>query len=188
MAAGAHDSERSILWRVARGEPEAVREAVEAFGPLVWRIARARLDPPEAEELVQDVFADLWRSAARHDPRRGSEATFVSLAVRRRLAERARLADRARPAASAGAAPPEAADSTGAAALGREVGRAREALNRLAPDERRVLRLSLAAGLTPQAIAAAAGLPLGTVRSGARRGLQRIRELLRHETMQGEAT
>jgi len=64
------------------------------------------------------------------------------------------------------------------AELGDEVARARQALAQLRPEQRRVLELSLSEGRTHQEIASAIGIPLGTVKSHARRGLIRLRQML----------
>jgi RNA polymerase sigma-70 factor (ECF subfamily) len=69
-------------------------------------------------------------------------------------------------------------DAAAQAEIADDVGRAREALQQLRPEQREVLELSLAAGRTHQEISAAVGIPLGTVKSHARRGLLRLRELL----------
>ena len=81
----------SILARVASGDANAVRECIDEFGGLVWaiarRMARTRAD---AEDAVQEIFIDVWKSAGRFDPAQGSEKVFVSTIARRRLIDRLR--------------------------------------------------------------------------------------------------
>ncbi|MBU3729210.1 MAG: sigma-70 family RNA polymerase sigma factor [Phycisphaerales bacterium] len=65
------------------------------FSGLVWSIARKlSADPSDAEDAVQEVFIDLWRSAHRFDPAKGTETTFVATIARRRLIDRGRRRQR----------------------------------------------------------------------------------------------
>ena len=81
----------SILQRVAAGDTEAVAACIDRFGGLVWSLARRFLDrPTEAEDAVQEIFIELWKSASRFDPSIASETTFVAMIARRRLIDRQR--------------------------------------------------------------------------------------------------
>lgn len=170
-----------VLPAVARGDEAAMSECLGRFGPLVWSMARSMLAQREsAEDAVQDIFIDVWRSAERFDPALGSEATFVATIARRRLIDRRRAAAR-RPQAS-----PLAEDvvDEGVAArferveVGEEAARAAHALRSLRPTPRKVLGLHLFDGLTHSQIAQLTGLPLGTIKSHLRRGLERVRRKL----------
>jgi RNA polymerase sigma-70 factor (ECF subfamily) len=125
---------------------------------------------------------DLWKSAERFDPALASEQTFIVMIARRRLIDRNRR--RARRPEAIGVEAPEllpAADEQSLlerASAGETAARANTALSQLRPEQRRVLELFLLHGQTHQEIASGTGLPLGTVKSHARRGLQRVRELL----------
>jgi RNA polymerase sigma-70 factor (ECF subfamily) len=170
----------SLLRRIAQGDRTAVRECVELHGGLVLALARRLcLDPSDAEDAVQEIFIDLWASAARFDPALSSESTFVVMIARRRLIDRRRRILR-RP----GLAPlPEALASSEPSAFEAvdardEAEQATRALDQLRPDQRRVLVLSIFDGLTYDQIARKTSLPLGTVKTHARRGLIRLRELL----------
>src|SRR5689334_2870619 len=79
----------SLLARVAAGDAAAVRECIAQYGGLVWSIAR-RFELSDAEDAVQEIFLDLWKSAARFDPSIASEATFIAMIARRRLIDRRR--------------------------------------------------------------------------------------------------
>ena len=84
-AEGQHGAELGILSRVARREAEAMKECIDAFGGLVWGIARRFVQPDsETEDVVQEVFAELWQKADRFDSSRASEATFIGLIARGR--------------------------------------------------------------------------------------------------------
>ena len=79
----------SLLARVGAGDAGAVREVLSRYGGLVWSIAK-RFEPSEAEDAVQEIFLDLWKSAGRYDAALGSEATFIATIARRRLIDRRR--------------------------------------------------------------------------------------------------
>lgn len=166
-----------LLQRVARGEAEAVRDCIRRFGPLVWSLAR-RFAGPDAEDAVQEVFVDLWRSAERYDPNVASEVAFVSMITRRRLIDRRRRVGRRPRTQDLDEAPTaihggsERVEACGEAALAAKV------LLQLRPEQRDVLVLAACHGMSHQEIADSLGLPLGTVKAHARRGLMRVREML----------
>jgi len=170
----------SVLQRIASGDAAAVQECIDGYGPLVWSLTR-RLCPSvaEADDVVQEIFIDLWKSAGRFDAGTASEATFVAMIARRRLIDLRRRVQRR----GEGSELPEALESEGqsleeAAEIRDEAERAQRALDELRPEQRRVLKLAVYDGLSHQEIATATGMPLGTVKTHARRGLQRVRELL----------
>ena len=122
---------------------------------------------------------DLWKHAARFDPARGTEPTFVATLARRRLIDRARR-HRRRPAPSP--LPDTLADPQPPpdvlAERGDEARRAAEALRTLREPERVVLGLAIGRGLTYEEISKRTDMPLGTVKTHARRGLIALRARL----------
>lgn len=167
-----------VLPRIANGEDTAVAECIARYGGLVWSITRRFCrNQSDAEDAVQDVFLALWQSADRFVAGSGSEAAFVSVIARRRLIDRYRRL-KVRPAPesiqteihSSHPSPDQLAADNDEAALAVSV------LNDLPAEQVQVLRLSVYHGLTHSEIAAQTGLPLGTVKTHARRGLQRLRE------------
>jgi len=173
----------ALLIRAALGDDAAVRGCVARFGGLVWGLAR-RLSPSaaDAEDAVQEIFLDLWRHGARYDAARGSEEVFVAMLARRRLVDRRRKVLR-RPA-TAPLAEAAGASVQGDAERCAEAGLAVRAMAGLRVEQREVLRLAVTQGLTHEEIAGQTGLPLGTVKAHARRGLQRIRAALLGEVME----
>ena len=167
----------SLLGAVAAGDPLAVELLVDRYSPLVWSIVRRQVDHATAEDIVQDVFLQVWKGAERFDPSKGSEATFITTIARRRLIDRRRRRG-ARPAAEEllENIPEEPAEDL--LELQDEAESARRALASLRPVQRRVLEMNLIEGRSHSEIAAATDLPLGTVKSHARRGLERLRGLL----------
>jgi RNA polymerase sigma-70 factor (ECF subfamily) len=145
---------------------------------LVWSLARRLLaNAADAEDAVQDIFVDLWAHAGRFDDSLASEPTFVAMIARRRLIDRRRRAQRRPPPQPLPEQLSEAA-AADAVELADEAALARRAFAELRPEQQRVLRLAIDQGLTHEEIARATGLPLGTVKTHARRGLIRLRELL----------
>ncbi|QQS10388.1 MAG: sigma-70 family RNA polymerase sigma factor [Phycisphaerales bacterium] len=177
---------------MARGEEAGVREFNARYAGLVWSIVR-RLGVPsvEAEDAVQDIFVELWRSADRFDASIASEPAFVAMIARRRAIDRIRRVSRqADGVALSEAIEAEArvggwrgsaagrGESSSVSEFPATTERAVEALDRLSPDQQRVLRLSLFRGLSHELIARSLDMPLGTVKTHARRGLIRLRDLL----------
>ena len=170
-------SEESALQRVARGEADAVDELLARYRPLVWSIVRNRVPTDIAEDIVQEVFINLWKSAERFNPDVGTEATFVGMIARRRLVDRQRRESaRITPEALPEELPSEAADLEHID-IRDEAKWASQALADIRPEEQQVLRMSLS-GLSHSEIARQTRTPLGTVKSHARRGLERVRKLL----------
>lgn len=152
-----------------------MRECIAHYGGLVWSLAR-RMAPGDAEDAVQEIFVDLWQSAPRYDASLGSEPTFVGMIARRRLIDRARRRQR-RPDTE-----PLPDSSRGGVAprqeLGIEAQQAARAMALLRPEQQQVLVLTAYHGLSHEEVATKTGMPLGTVKAHARRGLMRVREAL----------
>lgn len=165
----------SLLARVANGDLLAVREVIERYGGLVWSAAR-RFDAQDAEDAVQEIFVDVWKHAGRYDPAIAAEATFISMIARRRLIDRRRRRDR-RPVADPAAEMTAQIDDAPDPARSAEAAQAVRALDQLRPEQREVITLSTG-GLSHAEIAEQTGLPLGTVKAHARRGLLAIRAAL----------
>jgi RNA polymerase sigma factor (sigma-70 family) len=168
-----------LLPRIAAGDERAVSECVTRYGPLVWSLARRwSVDTSDVEDAVQETFIDLWRTAARYDITRITEAGWVAMIARRRLIDRARRRERLPVLESI----PDDYDvaSESERDLDREwrAEQARQVLRELPPAQRKMLELSLLHGKTHDEIARETETPLGTVKSHIRRGLQRARELL----------
>ncbi len=178
-------TEPGVLERIARGDSDAVRDAIEQFGALVWSLAgRVCRDRAEAEDAVQDVFISLWRSAHRYDPAIGTETTFVAVIARRRLIDRLRSRTRRdEPAAlhdNIGETIPDSAEISDEARLAAAVFN-----EELSADQQRVLRLAIYESKTHEEIARILDMPLGTVKTHARRGMIRLRDALERRRAAG---
>ncbi len=126
---------------------------------------------------MQEIFLDLWKSAARFDPSIASETAFVATIARRRLIDRQRMRRR-RPATEQLPDVPSHVHPGASPSICAEASQAAKALDALRPEQRQVLVLSVSHGLSHGEIAAKTGMPLGTVKAHARRGLLSIRAAL----------
>lgn len=171
----------ALLPKVALGDADAMQACLTRYAGLVWGLAR-RLSSSEteAEDAVQEIFLDLWKSAHRFDAAHGTELGFVAVIARRRLIDR-RRAQRRLPATEqaehAEHLPPSSGGVRRVEAKA-EVALAARALDALSEEQREVLLLSAVQGLSHEEIAAVRGMALGTVKSHARRALQTLRSLL----------
>ncbi len=182
----------SVLERIGRGDALALRECIDEFGGLVWAIARRMTrSRADAEDAVQEIFMDVWRSAGRFDPKQGSEKVFISTIARRRLIDRirrARMSNLTDPETSLDDA--RWAEPGNGGEIRAEAERAAAVVARLRPEQRRVLKMGLLEGMTHSEIASALGMPLGTVKTLMRRGLIQVRQWMRIDLPPkiGEAT
>ena len=133
----------------------------------------------DAEDAVQEIFIDIWKNAERFDEAQSSETTFVAMIARRRLIDRLRYTNRR---ISTDSIEDMVTEPSGGAAesmhISLEAKEAARALETLRPEQRQVLQLSIIQGLSHQEISDATGMPLGTVKTHARRGLLQVREFL----------
>jgi RNA polymerase sigma-70 factor, ECF subfamily len=166
-----------LLGRVAAGDQMAVRECVARYGGLVWSLARRFEAHGDAEDAVQEIFLDLWKSAARFDRQIASEAAFVAMIARRRLIDRKRTRGRRPTIDPHSELPAVAAEGSGPETCA-EANQAARALDKLRPEQRQVLLMATCHGMSHGEIAAQTGMPLGTVKAHARRGLMSIRATL----------
>jgi RNA polymerase sigma-70 factor (ECF subfamily) len=132
-----------------------------------------------AEELVQDTFVRLWRTAARFDPARGSARTYLFVIAYGAVGDlRRRSASRpldVTPGDQVEARAPAAADGIDQILLGMAVG---DALDTLSPDHNAVLRMYFEEDLSQPQIADRLGIPLGTVKTRTHHALRALRREL----------
>lgn len=170
----------SVFQRVAANDPSAVRECIDRFGGLVWSLARRfSSSEAEAEDAVQEIFLSLWQSASRFDPASGSDSTFVAMIARRRLIDRVRARQREHRIERSAEAIPDRVRAGERLEIVDEARHVEAAVTGLSAQQQRVMRLSIQQGLSHEQISRATGLPLGTVKTQIRRGLIRVREMLR---------
>nr|MBV6629618.1 sigma-70 family RNA polymerase sigma factor [Oceanococcus sp. HetDA_MAG_MS8] len=175
-------SETPLLPQIAAGDRAAVDACLKRYGGLVWSLAR-RYCPSsaDAEDAVQDIFIELWKSAGSYDPDVRAETVFITMIARRRLIDRHRRESKhavlvewpeyesAEPADPSTSSPESHA----------ELETVRRLAAQLEPDQQKVLDLALTYGYSQSQIASKIDMPLGTVKSHMRRGLARLQTLLK---------
>jgi RNA polymerase sigma-70 factor (ECF subfamily) len=178
------DQPKPLLPEIAAGKPGAVEACVDRYGPGIWaQVRRSCRNHAEAEDVCQDIFVDIWRHAERYDASLASEWTFVMTITRRRLIDGFRRAGRrlkplgdgesAMAGVSCGKAGPDEV-----ALVSEDARLAVRGLNHLSEIQRHVLEESIFAGKKYPEIAQELELPLGTVKTHARRGLIKLRKHL----------
>ncbi|MSR33917.1 MAG: sigma-70 family RNA polymerase sigma factor [Phycisphaerales bacterium] len=169
----------SLLQRIGAGDTSAMVACMERFRGLIWSLVRRSCsNAADAEDVVQEIFTSLWRSAHRFDPTIASESTFVSVIARRRLIDRTRQRMR-RPAPGSIIQDVKFdRDELPRCQIKEASAIAQVAMEKLRPEQRQVLQLSIEFGCSHEQIATSTGLPLGTVKTHARRGLQKLRDAL----------
>jgi len=170
----------TILQRIASGDDSAVKDCLDTYGGLVWSLARKMLpDRNEAEDAVQEIFIEIWKNAERFDENQSSETTFVAMIARRRLIDRLRKVTRQPNVDSFEDIIYEPAKTESVdLQTSIEAKQAAEVINQLRPEQRQVLELSIVQGYSHSEISDALEMPLGTVKTHARRGLIQVREIL----------
>ncbi len=171
---------QTLLERIAGGDRTAVAACIDTYSGLVWSLARRFLaNDADAEEAVQEIFMEIWSTAGRFDAAVAGEATFISMIARRRLIDRRRKLDR-EPASEPIDEVQHALSEDGEKVLEASVETQRviDVIRTLKPEQQEVIRLSSWLGMSHGAIARETGIPLGTVKSYMKRGLNTIRETL----------
>jgi DNA-directed RNA polymerase specialized sigma24 family protein len=151
--------------RLAAGEEGAIEECYAVLGPMVLGYLRRFVPRDEAEDVLQRVFYEVWKNRDRYDPARSLEAWVLGIARKRAI-------DQLRRRHAAIVPIEELRDIAGDD--GRELG----AMERLPAEQREVLTLAYFGDLTQTEIADRLGVPLGTVKARAFRGLRRLADLL----------
>ena len=169
-----------LLQQVAQGTERAMETCVTKYGGLVWSIAqRYAKDRSSAEDIVQETFTDLWKSAGRYDPSVATETTFIGMLARRRAIDFARKESRQpllEPLPDAESLANVSEEPSGAVRCESEEVRA--ALRQLPEETQQIFSLHFDEGMTHPEIVEKTGLPLGTVKTRLRRGLIDVRNLL----------
>jgi RNA polymerase sigma-70 factor (ECF subfamily) len=174
-----------LLRAMARGDKSALAGLYDSLGKPLYSLAyRVLNDASEAQDVVQDVFLQMWNKAATYDTSRGSVFGWAATLTRNRAIDRVRMRKRRaellaesaqdlQPAAAAGDG-----DSAASLWIREKAGAVRSALTQLAPDQQKAIELAFFSGLTQQEIAAKLDEPLGTIKARIRRGLLKLRETL----------
>lgn len=177
--------EIELLRRVGQGDQRSFAEFYDRAVALLFGIALRLMNSREAaEDVVQEVFLQIWEKAPLFDPGRGKPMTWAVTLTRNKAIDRirsaqrrARLQDELKREATL-FEEGEERSSFDAVSLG-EVGKlARGALEKLPPEQREAIELAFLHSLSQSEIAERLGEPLGTIKARIRRGLAKMRDLL----------
>lgn len=172
----------ALLGRCARADEQAFAELYDATARrvhgLVLRVVR---DPSQAEEVTQEVYLQVWRTATRFDADKGSALSWLMTLAHRRAVDRVRAAEAAtrqdttyhqRTQVVPHDATAEAAETS------LEARRVRAALSELTTVQREALELAYFGGYTHTEVATMLDLPVGTAKTRIRDGLIRLRDAM----------
>ena len=173
-----------LIRKVAEGDQQALAALYDSTSRSVYGLLlRILADASAAEEVLLDVYSQVWRQAAAYTEGRGTPLAWLTTIARSRAIDRLRRGrlerQRTEPLDAAmhgGAVSARAEDDLMARELGAVV---RTALESLPPEQREVIELAYYGGLSHSEIAAQRGLPLGTVKTRTRIGMMRLREMLK---------
>lgn len=163
-----------LLGRIAQGDLDSFQAFYSRYAGRVLAYARrVSRNQGEVEDVVQEVFVAVWRRAASYRPDRGDPAGWLYTITRNKLVDHWRRLG----------SPGEPADLDGLCFDERAEGgdlrlTMRQALARVAPEQRRAIEMAYFGGLTYEEAAERLALPVGTLKSRIRSGLKRLRMLL----------
>lgn len=174
-----------LMRGIAERDPGALRAMYDKHAALVYTIALRMLRrPEEAEDLVSEVFWELWDKSSRYDQTRAAPTTYLVTLARSRAIDRTRR-KASRPQLTVEAVEDVAPLTDGSPADEAEMTeqrqRVREALASLEPNHREAVEAAYYEGLSHTEIAAKLGKPLGTVKTYIRQGLIRLRDAMRKD-------
>lgn len=179
-------SAADLIGRIARGDQEAFGRFYDAYAGLAFGVIRRVLrDAEAAEDVLQEVFWQVWREAATYDADRGSPEAWVVMRARTRAIDKLRSIRRREQTFVAPVDETRArGDDPGAdrpAQAAEDRGLVQGALSRLPGAQRQVIELAFFEGLTQSEIAARLGEPIGTVKTRMRLGLDRLRAIVKEK-------
>ena len=177
--------ELDLLARITNRERVAFEELYTRYSNILYATAMKFLkEDADAQDVVQDVFIQIWDKAKLYDPAKGKPLTWALTMTRNRSIDRIRAIQRRtrlrddfekETVADESAGIREALSGVDASERTQIL---RDAVGRLSPEQRKVIDLAFFGGLTQSEIADRLGEPLGTVKARARRGLMKLKEHL----------
>lgn len=184
--AAAEDEDRQLLAAIAAGDEEAFQRFYRRYSPVVFSLSRRIVDREhDAEDVVADVFWELWDKSARYCPSKSSPYTYLVMLTRCRALDRKRgISRREIPAIlewladDASATTPEAARPTELSMAAEHRQLIARAVDQLEPSLRQPIELAFFDGLTHKDAAEKLGIPLGTVKGRIRAAMERLRQAL----------
>jgi RNA polymerase sigma factor (sigma-70 family) len=175
----AHLSDEALIALLARGDEGALGELYDRFGAVAYGLAiRIVRDASLAEDVVQEAFLTVWRTASRFVAERAKARTWILTLVHRRAVDLVRREQSRRAEALKEVAETGGRTADEEAWLRLERARVQKALKLLPDQQREAIELAYYGGFTQSELADRLGEPLGTVKSRMFTGLSRLREIL----------
>jgi RNA polymerase sigma-70 factor (ECF subfamily) len=181
----ARAEEFDLLRRIAQRERSAFEDLYSRYVNILYASALKFVkEDADAQDVVQDVFIQIWDKAKLYDPAKGKPLTWALTLTRNRAIDRIRAIQRRtrlrdefeqETFVDESAGVREALSGVDASEKGQIL---RKAVSQLSPQQKKVIELAYFGGLTQTEIAEKLGEPLGTVKARARRGLLKLKELL----------
>ena len=176
-------SSADLIARIARGDQSAFSQFYDAHAGLAFGLIRRIVrDKEAAEEVLQEVFWQVWREAGTFDPARGGPEAWLVMRAKTRAIDKVRSIRRKEQTFVApvdeGSGPGADPNAEDPAVMAADRTLVEGALGHLPEAQRRVIELSFFGGLTQSEIAERLGEPIGTVKTRARLGLERLRGVL----------
>jgi RNA polymerase sigma-70 factor, ECF subfamily len=173
----------ALVQRVAQGDQAALAALYDHTNRLVYSLTlRVLGDVSTAEEVLLDVYTQVWRQAASYSTERGMPLAWLTMIARSRAIDRLRSGwqdqHRRESLDVVGDAPAHEASPEENTALAERQRFVRTALGVLSPEQREVIELAYYFGLSHSEIAARLNQPLGTVKTRTRLGMIKLREAL----------
>ena len=166
-----------LIRRVVEGNESALASLYDRYSRIVYAVAyRVLQDSGAAEEVLQDIFYQLWRTAANYDAERGALSAWLLVSARNRAIDRLRRRKPATEAELEGLALP--CDLESEVAQAELMSKVRSALGVLTAPQRQALEMAYFEGMTHSEIAERMGEPLGTVKTRLRAALETLRQVL----------
>lgn len=173
------NSQPNILEKIAAGEKSAVEECIRTYSCLVWKIARKYMNNTEdAEDAVQEIFTSIWLNAHRFDAEKSPESAFICLLAQRKaidLLRRKRYLFLETELPATDGSENSAHGDYRSILLNIDLKPIFKALKDLPEKEIELIKLSVFGGNSHHEIAEISQMPLGTVKSKIRRGLNKVR-------------
>jgi len=180
--------ELDLLARIAKRERRAFEELYTRYANILYATAMKFLkQDADAQDVMQDVFIQIWDKANLYDPAKGKPLTWALTLTRNRSIDRIRAIQRRsrlrddfekETVMDESAGLREALSGVDASEKGQIL---RDAVGQLSAEQRRVIELAFFRGLTQSEIAEKLGEPLGTIKARARRGLMKLKDILGHQ-------
>jgi RNA polymerase sigma-70 factor (ECF subfamily) len=177
--AQANASDAALVGRILQRDETALAELYDRYsGMLTSVLVRILRDQQAAEEILQDIFYQLWRNAGQFDESRGSLPGWLMVIARNRAISRLRKHNPAAGEELFEGAMPLSFNLETAAAQQQMLGRVRGAMESLPGEQRAVVELAYFEGMSHSEIAARTGDPLGTVKTRLRTAVETLRRTL----------